>query len=262
MRAFLAAFVFVSLLSGLPSASHAAGNARLLVVDSTESRLSPDLGGRLHAAITRVASTFGDGVVDDQGVAPCGDSDCVLDTGRGMGATHVVWINATFRNESYTLNLEVWDVAGSRELGSDGSECAICANQDLLDAATERARAVLERTLSLPAVGDTGDKPAATKVMPPVPTGSGGVKPRLLAGAGLTLAGLGAGIAGIYYIAKDGTPVDGDPFRVRDTMTPGVAFGVAGATAFVCGVVLLTWHLLDTTTVAVGPGSVRIAGRF
>ena len=262
MRVFLTALVFGSILIGAPLASRAADDARLLLVDSTKSGLSPELGGRVRAAIVQAANGLGIGVIRDSAAVACGSQECVVDAGKNVGATHVVWIEASFRNESYSLNLEVWDVEANRELGSDSRECAICANQDLLDAALGRGRAVLDRSLRNSSVGESVEKPATPVPTTPSSTKSGWSSPRLLAGAGLTLAGIGAGITGIYYIVQDGARVNGDPYNVRDTMTPGVALGVAGATAFVCGVTLLTWHLLDRATVAVAPGRVMVAGRF
>ena len=272
MRVFLSALVLGSILIGAPCFSHAADDARLLLVDSAKSGLSPELGSRVRSAIVQAANSLGVGVIRGSAAAVCGSQACVIDAGKTAEATHVVWIEASFRNESYTLNLEVWDVEANREVGSDAQECAICANQDLLDAALKRGRAVLERSLRNTAVGEVPAKtatstststsmPTPTPVAPPA-TRSGWASPKLWAGAGLTLAGIGAGITGIYYITQDGARVAGDPFSVRDTMMPGVALGVAGATAFVCGVTLLTWHWLDSTTVAVGPGRVMVAGRF
>jgi len=202
----------------------------------------------------------------------CTTPDCMAERSKRFGATHVLEIQGTYKNESYKLRLDVRATNGGRVLGSESKECEICSARDFLRAIKERTTILWTRIAreqaSVVEPSPQADAVPAPKTVLLTPSHAEQRQPRSLWQQPLPLVGLGLMLGGVvamgfggYYLAVDGEP---DGIRVRTTKRLGWELMAGGGGAVLVGTafVLLGRDSDTSPKVALGPDRILVFGRF
>jgi hypothetical protein len=203
----------------------------------------------------------------------CTTPECVTGRSKRFGATHVLEIQGTYRDESYKLRLDVRATNGGRVVGSESKECEICSARDFVRAIKERTIALWSRVAREQAsvvqpsaeASHQATPKAASLVQPPSAEArqprSLWRQPIPLVGLGLMLGGVVAMGFGGYYLAVDG---ESDGPRVNTTKRQGweLMGGGGGAVLVGAALVLLGRDSGTSPKVALGPDRILVFGRF
>jgi len=254
---------------------------RLVVVEpSTSAQLSKNAKERLRKAITEVVTRQGILLVPaatlPDRLVHCEIPACLPQIAAATGATLVLQVEARFAKESFKLGIHLWNADEGKLLGKDGRDCPICDEQDLWGSAALLTQGLLEQALRPPvkaspllppsaAVAPHGPSqtPLVSAPATPQPESGGAGKVANYTGIGLAVAGLAALAVGTYYIHVDGKDACSKCDWNRDTAKYGWPLAIAGGVAVLGGAGVLTWSLWPAhTQLGIGPGGLRLAGRF
>lgn len=261
---------------------------RVTVRIAASAKTSPKAQGRLRLAIERAVTSGGLELAPNKlpdRLVRCELPKCAGAIAAATSATHVLDVDAKLEEESFKISVALWDAGTARMLGTDGRDCLICDEQDFVEAAAERTRALLARSFAAPtpveraptAVAPPAVSPDASTVLvqPAIsPTrdatesGTWNV-PALVGGTGLVIAGLVSVVHGVGLLGVNGDPVCGPseaaPCDSRyNTRTPGSLFLAAGAVAVIGGGALAWWARPTSplSRVSLGPTGVAFTGKF
>ncbi len=218
------------------------------------------------------------GVVPPEKLTPegaaCAKPDCFAALAKRVGATHVLVVQGSADPSGYRLSLNVRDGATGRSLGTDGKDCELCEEDQFTPAVEERIGALWNRVMQEQEAANA----APAVVVPPVEQRPG-VETTVVTpwwkqrtpvmGLGFMAAGLVAAGFGAYYVAVDGDTVtsnriNANPIILRDTGKWGWTLVGVGVASLAVGTAMVIWGTDDGThvSVAVGPGSLGLQGRF
>jgi hypothetical protein len=253
----------------------------LVVIEpSSGSVLSKGAKEHLRAAIAEVVMRNGITLVPSSTLPDrllrCELPGCLPQIAAASGAALVLSVEAQFAKESFKLTIRLWNADEGKLLGSDGRDCPICDEQDLWGSAALLTQGLIERARREPSKAPVAIPlvaAAAPPVSSPAPLSVAPVDPQApsnhpgpfvtYSGFALAAAGLAALVVGSYYISVDGDRACSQCARVRDTSKYGWPIAAAGGAALLGGAGLVAWSFWpDHATVAVGPTSVFVAGRF
>jgi hypothetical protein len=221
---------------------------------------------------------------------PCEDASCWATAGKAVGARHLVAGRVERRGENFEVQFRLFDGPSGRLLATETNKCEAsdCSVAELTrQTVRELARTMLSGSAGgsatgpgpVPSAGASDAPAAASSSAPPAALaithapadrGPGGAR-RALPYA-LAAGGVAALAAGGVVMWLDGScqehagnnPKD-NCNTYRETMWEGVAATSVGAALLATGAVLLIIDRRDAgdhTTVAVGPGSLLLRGRF
>jgi hypothetical protein len=202
----------------------------------------------------------------------CVERDCLKSLATSSGATDIL-IASGARNQmlGYRIDLRLWDAGSDREDRSS-PECNACSASQMVDNVVRAAGPLLDRLPALhvaPPPSPAAVAPApplVTATAPPLPP-SPKLSPARV-GLGIGLAGAGAVAAGfgISFLAVNGDQTNctnGLCSRTYHTSTSGALLTAAGGVALATGaVVLLFFRDESSTSVALGPGGISLAGTY
>lgn len=260
----------------LPAAAWA--QAKVVVLDSIQASL------KLKLAVRQAVAT----ALDDLSVpmipledvlpedASCADAACYAAIAKRVTATHLLLVQGVANPAGYRLSLDVRDGESGRTLGTDGKDCELCAEDQLVPTVQEKVTSLWVRVMQeQSAAAAPQPAPAASAGMAPVTVTESPPPPRWyeqgtpLLGAGFAAIGLVAAGFGVYYILQDGetakrNQINDRPILLRDTGTWGWSLTGVGAVAVLAGAAMIIWGRDDGANVAValGPRSVALQGRF
>jgi hypothetical protein len=241
---------------------------------------SPKLMQEVQQTATNTLYGLAVGVVPPEKMIPadaaCARPDCFVALAKRLGATHVLLVQGSANPSGYRLSLDVRDGTTGRSLGTDGKDCELCEEDQFTPTVEERVGALWTRVMQEQEAATAA--PAKTVAVPPVEERPGvdtTVTPPWwkqrtpVMGLGLMAAGLVAAGFGAYYIAVDGNSVannlkNGSPIILRDTGKWGWSLAGIGVASLAIGTAMVIWGTEDGTrvSVAVGPGSLGLQGRF
>jgi hypothetical protein len=261
------------LLAAAPStAAPGTPKARVAIVNTVD--LPPDLAD----IRTKLADQLGAAVTHrgyDLVAVPsstCVERDCLASLATSSGATDILVVSGT-RNQllGYTIDLRLWDAGSDREDHSS-PECNACSASQMVDNVVRAAGPLLDRLPALhvapppapPMV--TTAPPLVTATAPPAAPPPKVSAARMGIGFGLVGAGAVAAGFGISFLAVNGNPTDctnGICSRTYHTSTSGALLTAAGGIGVATGaVVLLFFRNESSTSVALGPGGLSLAGTY
>jgi hypothetical protein len=261
----------------LSSGSPADGDSRLVLVESTDNRLSKSGKERLRTAISDVVSKHGLKLIPSESLPDKlrhGDlPGCLPQIAAASGAILVLRVEAKYVKESFKLAIELWNSDEGRLLGQEHRDCPICDEQDLWGSAALLVQGLLERAeretksspLEPPPAAVAPLLPSASPTFVAAAAASRSRGEKLIGYSGLALAVAGATVlaTGIYLWTVDGdsacTRCDWD----RDTGKYGRPMTIGGAVGLAAGAGLLLWRFWPSApAVSVGPSGVAVAGHF
>ncbi len=276
---FVAAFLCLALWSG--RSSGATAESRLVLIESPANRLSPTATQRLRGAIDEVVAAHRLQRVRSESLPErllrCELPGCLPQIAATSGATLVLRVEAKYAQESFKLDVELWNSDEGKLIGRESRDCPICDEQDLWGSAALIVQGLLDRAAarsSEPRAVPVQSAPTAAaadpkvSLVPPLATVSPAqaeAGPGLAAYGGLALAvaGLGVLATGIYYLSVDGDPACSQCDRVRDTAKIGLPLAIGGGAAVAAGTGFALWGFWPSApAVALGPRGVAVAGRF
>jgi hypothetical protein len=277
----------VGVLMAVPSTLLAA--PRVAVIETKNTAIvigAKDAADRAHgrreiaeAVSTAVERAGGQIVAPPQAPEECASQECVKRVGSASGATYVLVIDAAFDQDSFKLHLDMWSASSGDHLDGEGQDCDGCTVNDLTKALRDRTTLLCDRVfraeqstptpklVAPPPVPSPTAAPAlsvTTTVPPPVhqPALQSG---KLILGGSLAALGIAGIVTGSVYLHEDGEQTNCESVcrSVYNTRTLGISVLAGGLVAGGIGGWLL-WSALTAhdATVAVGPGSIAIAGRF
>ena len=271
----LAAVLVAVLLGGnVRAASAPAEERRVVVIEAPGNVLTKTARARLQTAIAEIAARYALVQTPTQNLPAkllaCELPGCLPSIAAASGAIFVLRVEAKFAQESFKLDIELWNSDTGKLLGKDRRDCPICDEQDLWGSAALMTQALLERALREPAKPtaaqpDDGKSTAASASVPALTQIPAESPSRLVrySGLALSVAGLAALVTGLYYWSVDGSEASSGSNRVRDTRKFGVPMTIAGGAALAAGAGLLAWSFWSgPTKVTLGPSGLQIAGRF
>jgi hypothetical protein len=260
-------------LSGRAAAAPSGSQPRVAVLNTVDlppalADVRAKLGAELAVAVTQRAY--------DLVPAPpstCVDHDCLKSLAATSGATDILVVSGT-RNQllGYTIDLRLWNADSDREDHSS-PECNACSASQMVDNVVRSVGPLLDR---LPALHVT--QAAIRNPVPPAPPIVGASPPgtvpaakaspaRVAIGLGLIGAGAASAAFGISFLAVNGDSACGGGTqvceRVYQTSTSGTLLTAAGGLAIAAGaVVLLFFRAPSSTSVAIGPSGISLAGTY
>jgi hypothetical protein len=223
---------------------------------------------------------------------PCEDAACWTAAGKAVGARHLLAGRVEHKGPNFEVQFRLIDGPSGRLLGTETSSCE-AADCSVAELTRQTVRELARQTLSeLPTAPPGPVAPATTGA--PIPLTPGAPGPSSSEGAALGLRqeadrpagpstlrkllpygaialGAGAAAAGGWVIYKDGscsqwvtTPMGSECNHFRDQMWEGVALTGVGAALLATGIIVAITDHADpgAPVVLVGPGSLRLAGRF
>jgi hypothetical protein len=259
----------------LPAVAWAQG--KVVVIDTVQASLKLKLGVR-HAVATAL-DDLSVAMVPLEDVLPedasCADAPCYATVSKRVAASHMLLVSGVANPAGYRLSLDVRDGETGQSLGSDGKDCELCAEDQLAPTVQEKVTALWIAVMQRMAAEQEQKKQQRVTLAPVRSRASDrtGEVPwwkQRTPGMGLGFAGLGLVAIGFggYYIAVDGDASEksafGAPIIVRDTGKWGWSLVGVGAVSLLAGAAMVVWGREDGTevSVAVGPGSLGLQGRF
>lgn len=259
------------------SSSVARADTQVAIVNTVQA--SEKLTQDVQQTVTNTMYGLAVGVVPPEKMTPedaaCAKLDCFAALAKRVGATHILLVQGSANPSGYRLSLDVRDGATGRSLGTDGKDCELCEEDQFTPTVEERVGALWNRIMQEQEAAKAA--PAAV-VVPPVEQRPGvdttvaipWWKQRTPAmGLGFMAAGVVAAGFGAYYIAVDGDSVttnqiNHNPIILRDTGKWGWSLAGVGVASLAVGAAMVIWGADDGThvSVAVGPGSLGLQGRF
>jgi len=202
----------------------------------------------------------------------CQDDACLAALAAATGAAYVVRFDAVAKaDDDYMFQATAWRASSRTPAGHASAECGLCLGEKIRGFARNVAGQIEMAIANDAAVKLT----AAAPVTEPSPS-AGGVSPLLSTATSerhrwhkavpwaTGAVGVALATGGVVLLAKDGEDsCSSGPCRnVYDTRGLGVALLGAGILTVGIGAVLLYELQGDSVTVALGPGSCGVAGRF
>ena len=264
---------------------------RIAVVEARRLTLPPKLGDQpVRAAGASGARQAGAELVDaGRAGAACADEACWAKVAGTTGASHVVFIDATYGRLSYKLAVSVWSAVDRERRTPATAECTTCPAQDMLVkiaelseqvVATEKARRPAApapaKAAALTTAPSDNERSAAPLAAPPLVSTSAATDRRDASGSRVlaySLMGGGAAVrgAGVVIWMLDGrkSRCERDPARGAevglDTMKTksfAIPMALIGAAGLVWGGVEWWRSGEPGVAIAVGPSSLVISGSF
>jgi hypothetical protein len=264
----------------LPTAARA---EKVAVIDTVQASLKLKLGIRDAVAtsldeLSVLMVPFEDILPED---ATCADASCFAAMAKRVEATHILLVQGVANAAGYRITLEVRDGESGGDLGTEGKDCDLCAESQLVPTIKEKISVLWNRVKEKQAA-DAASAAAAAQAQAelanrrepePVREKERKVEPwwkQPVPGIGLGFVGLGlVGMGfGTYYVLVDGKAAEKNGqdkgVMLRDTGKWGWSLVGAGAIAAVAGSAMIIWGRDDGTevSVAVGPNSLGLQGRF
>lgn len=275
--------------TSLAPSAHADEPARIAVVEARKVTLPPKLGDQpVRAAGAAGVRQAGAELVDaGRAGATCADETCWAKVAGTTGASHVLFVDATYGRLSYKLAVSLWSAVDRERRTPATAECTTCPAKDMLAKITElseqvvaaekarrpAARAAVE--IAAPAPPAVEPKPAPIASAPVIDTSASaqpldGSGRRVLAyslfGGGAVAAGAGAVL---WMLDGRKSRCERDPAGggevCLDTMkTKSFAIPIAliGAAGLVWGGVEWWRSREPRVAVAIGTSSLTISGSF
>lgn len=212
----------------------------------------------------------------------CSVKECPQEYAEREAASSVLSIEGLYTNAGFSVNIRIWSKNGkngqSGWVGEFSGECELCSSLEFSEAVGINVRKALvaeaERMLATP-VNSIVDRPMGpnpprmVSLAPPPPAAPKPLQPaheRILApwivvGAGAVVTGLGIGLW-----ATDGDR-GGDCWgktcgRVYDTRGIGIVTTSVGIATMLSGGGWYLYKWRSHASVAVGPGTLHLAGKF
>lgn len=260
----------------LPAAAWA--QAKVVVLDTIQASLKLKLGVR--QAVATALDDLSVPMIPLEDVLPedasCTDATCYTAIAKRVGATHLLLVQGVANPAGYRLSLDVRDGETGRTLGTDGKDCELCAEDQLVPTVQEKVTSLWVRVMQEQSAAATPEPaPAAPSGMAPVTVTESAPPPAWyqqgtpLLGAGFAALGLVATGFGVYYIIQDGeaaerSQINNRPIMLRDTGKWGWTLTGVGVVAVLAGSAMIIWGRDDgsNVSVALGPRSVALQGRF
>jgi hypothetical protein len=264
-------------MSLLPEAAWA--QPKVVVLDTIQASLQLKLGVR--QAVATALDDLSVPMVPLEDVLPedasCADASCYAAIAKRVGATHLLLVQGVANPAGYRLSLDVRDGETGRTLGTDGKDCELCAEDQLVPTVQEKVTSLWVRVMQeqSAAAAPPPPEPAPSR-LEPVTVTEAAPPPRWyeqrtpLLGVGLAALGLAATGFGVYYITQDGetaerSQINNQPILLRDTGKWGWSLTGVGVVAVLAGSAMIIWGREDGSSdvsVALGPRSVGLQGRF
>ncbi len=241
--------------------------ARVTVLDRLE--LPASLGefhGKLRTALEALIREQGLEIVETPPVpASCTAVSCAEDSLRASGASYVLFVEGSRNDYGFSLDITLRGVASDDSEKAQGW-CNFCTGPQMVTAAENVARPLIVHLAARPdRAPGTAAAPGTTLTAPAGEKG-GRSTTRVLIGAGLAAVGVAAVVAGgitwhragdptNYFVGPDGSDYS-DTYGGKNL---GIGMVIGGAIVAGVGGYLM---LVRDTSVAVGPGSVAVAGKF
>lgn len=260
----------------LPAAARA--QTKVVVLDTIQASLQLKLGVR--QAVATALDDLSVPMVPLEDVLPedasCADAACYAGVAKRVGATHLLLVQGVANPAGYRLALDVRDGETGRTLGTDGKDCELCAEDQLVSTVQEKVTSLWVRVMQEQAAAATpapAPVPAPSRMEPVTvteapPTPAWYEQRTPLLGVGFAALGAISTGFGLYYITQDGKAVErnlnGEGVILRDTGKWGWSLTGIGVAAVLAGSAMVIWGRADdsTVSVAVGPQSVALKGRF
>jgi hypothetical protein len=262
---------------------------RVAVVEARKVTLPPKLGDQpVRAAGASGVRQAGAELVDaGRAGAACADEACWAKVAGSTGASHVLFIDATYGRLSYKLAVSLWSAVDRERRTPATAECTTCPAKDMLAKITELSEQVVaaekaRRPAAPAAVEIAAPAPPAVEASPapvassPIVDTSANAEPRDGGGSRVlaySLLGGGAAVAGAGVVlwALDGRksrcerdPAGGGEVCLDTMKTKSFAIPIAliGAAGLVWGGVEWWRSREPRVAVAIGPSSLVISGSF
>ena len=254
------------------SASVQDGRPRVAVVNAVEFPASiPEVGAKLRDTLNEAVKEHGYDLAPDAGA--CIDRACLKAMAVKSGATDVlIAVGGQNALHGYHVELRIWNVSSDRDDRST-AECNVCTADQIVETVSSSVGHLLDRVpvlhVSLPPpsapVANVAPPPSVAITVPPPAHQPELLTGKLILGGSLAVLGIAGIVTGSVYLHEDGEQTNCESVcrSVYNTRTLGISVLAGGLVAGGIGGWLL-WSALTThdTTVAVGPSSIAIAGRF
>jgi hypothetical protein len=216
----------------------------------------------------------------ENNVGRCSVKDCPQEYAEREKTNSVISIEGLYTKTGYNITVKIWSKFGkngqSGWVGEFAGDCDLCSGFELTESVGINVRKALvaeaERLLAVPEEPPPVEHPETTK--PPLLVQSAPVTkparsdheghwaPWLVMGAGAVATGLGIGLWSVNG-NQGGGCWKNTCGKVYDTRAIGIGTTVIGIAAILAGG---GWYLYQwrssSANVAIGPGTIHLAGRF